>query len=167
MRKALFSFILLATGFACYSQISAEDLKKLRKKRINNYVITGSLVMMAGAADGANQALLFQYPGFKKAFPHSSDQFWKPSISGANKYKNGDPAQGAAYPGSRTWLVFTTDGYHLTRFTEHLFMSGAIAFKISGFEKRKWYIYAAEIAGYWLMNRVGFCMTYNSFKCYP
>ena len=22
----------------------------------------------------------------------------------------------AAYPGSKTWLVFTTDGYHLTRF---------------------------------------------------
>ncbi|MBL7742022.1 MAG: hypothetical protein JNN00_00980 [Chitinophagaceae bacterium] len=168
MRKSVLSLALLAAMLPAFSQNTIEeDLKKLRKKRVTNYVVTGSLVMLAGAADGVNQALQFQYPGFKKAFPNANDQFWKPALSGANKYKNGDPKQGAKFPGSRTWLVFTTDGYHLTRFADHLFLSGAVAFKIAGYEKKKWYIYIAEAAGYWLINRAGFCMTYNRFKCYP
>jgi len=168
MGKAILLFIImLAAMFTCYAQSIEENFKKIKKKRTGNYVITGSLVLVAGAADGVNQALQFQYGGFKNVFPHASDQFWKPALSGANKYKNGDPRQGAKYPGSRTWLVFTTDGYHLTRFADHLFMSGAVAFKLAGYEKRKWYIYIAEAAGYWLLNRAGFCMTYNRLKCYP
>lgn len=171
MRKATLTFIMLASVMSCYAQVNEDDLKenlkKLRKKRTTNYIVTGSLFMMAGAADGVNQALQFQYPGFKKVFPNANDQFWKPSLSGANKYKNGDPSQGARYPGSRTWLVFTTDGYHLTRFADHLFMSGAVAFKIVGNEKKRWYVYVAEAAGYWLVNRAGFCITYNRFKCNP
>ena len=46
-------------------------------------------------------------------------------------------------------------------------MAGAIAFKIKGYEKKKWYAYVLEAAGYWVVNRVGFCLTYNHFKCYP
>jgi hypothetical protein len=167
MRLVVLSLVLLANAFACYSQISADDLKKLNKKRIKNYAITGTMVLLAGAADGVNQALMFQYDGFKKAFPRSNDQFWKPALSGANKYKNGDPNQGAKFPGSKTYLVFLTDGYHLTRFTNHLFMSGAVAVKIGGFEKKKWYIYVLEAAGYWLLNRTGFALTYDRFICYP
>ena len=130
---------------------------------MTNYVVTGSLVFLSGAADGVNQALMYQYGGFKKVFPHANDHFWKPSVSGANKYKNGDPRQGAAFPGSRTWLVFVTDGYHLTRFADHFFMSGALAFKITGYEKKKWYLHLLEAIGYWAINRVGFCATYNQF----
>lgn len=167
MRKNMILAAMLLLSFCCSAQMTAEQLKKLNKKRIANYALTGSLVMLAGAADGVNQALLYQYAGFKRTFPAAPDQFWKPSISGANKYKNGDPAQGAAFPGSRTWLVFLTDGYHLTRFADHLFMSGAVAVKIAGFEKKKWYVYVAEAAGHWLLNRVGFCLTYNSMRCYP
>lgn len=168
MKRVIPVLAFLAGSLACFAQDITEDQQRLlRKKRTKNYIITSSLVLMAGAADGLNQALQFHYPAFKKAFPHASDQFWQPSISGANKYKNGDPKQGARFPGSRTWLVFTTDGYHLTRFADHLFLSGAVAFKIAGHEKKKWYIYIAEAAGYWLINRVGFCMTYDRFKCNP
>jgi hypothetical protein len=167
MKLLILSLVLLANAFACYSQTSQDEFKKLRKKKITNYAITGTMVLLAGAADGVNQALMYQYGGFKKTFPNANDQFWKPSLSGANKYKNGDPRQGAAFPGSRTWLVFLTDGYHLTRFADHLFMSGAIAVKIAGFEKKKWYVYLLEAASYWLVNRAGFCLTYNRFVCYP
>lgn len=167
MKQVLFSVVLLAMVFACHSQSSADDMKKLRHKRIKNYAVTGTLMLFSGAADGVNQALMYQYPGFKKVFPNANDHFWKPAMSGANKYKNGDPNQGARFPGSKTWLVFVTDGYHLTRFADHLFMSGAIAFKIAGYEKKKWYKYLMEAAGYWLVNRVGFCLTYNRFICYP
>ena len=167
MRQALFTLLLLAAAIASYCQNPDEELKKLRKKRITNYAITGSMMFLSGAADGLKQALMYQYDGFKKVFPHSNDQFWKPSLSGANKYKNGDPKEGAKFPGSRTWLVFLTDGYHLTRFIDHLFMTGAVTVKISGCEKKKWYAYLLEAAGYWLVNRAGFCVVYNRLKCYP
>ena len=164
MRKLLFLLALLAGICAGNAQNVEQDLKKANKKRLNNYLITGSLVMLAGSADGFNQALQFRYTGFKKAFPGANDQFWDPRISCNNKYKNGDSKQGAKFPGSRTWLVFVTDGYHLTRFADHLFLSGAVAVKVAGSEKKKWYIYVAEAAGYWLINRVGFTLTYNSFR---
>jgi hypothetical protein len=167
MRWVVLSLVLLANAVACYSQMSGDELKKLRKKRMTNYAVTGTMVFFAGASDGVNQALMYQYGGFKKIFRNANDHFWKPSVSGANKYKNGDPGQGAAFPGSRTWLVFTTDGYHLTRFANHLFMSGAVAFKIGGYEKKKWYIYALEAVGYWIVNRAGFCFTYNQFVGSP
>jgi hypothetical protein len=167
MKQVVFTFVLIASVFSCYAQVPAEELKKIKQKRIKNYAFTGTMVLLAGAADGFNQALMYQYQGFKKVFPNANDRYWKPALSGANKYKNGDPNQGAKFPGSKTWLVFVTDGYHLTRFTEHLFMSGAIAFKIAGYQKKKWYAYLMEAAGYWLINRAGFCLTYNRFICYP
>lgn len=166
---AVTSLIMLAVCSTCLGQDPPsieEQLKKLRKKRINNYIITGSFVFAAGAADGVNQALQFQYPGFKSVFPGANNQFWNPALSCTNKYKNGDPKQGAKFPGSRTWLVFTTDGYHLTRFADHLFLSGAVAFKIAGYEKKKWYFYVMEAVGYWLINRAGFCLVYNRFSSY-
>ena len=163
MRWMVFSLVMLANSVACYSQLSGEELKKLRKKQTKNYIITGTLVFLAGAADGINQALVYKYGAVKRAFPNINDEYWWPVKSAYNKYKNGDPAQGAKFPGSCTWLVFTTDGYHLSRFTNHLLMSGAIAFKITGHEKKKWYVYLIEAAGYWVVNRAGFCLTYNRF----
>jgi len=167
MKFVILSLVLLASAVACYSQISGDELKKLRKKIVRNYAITGSMVFLAGAADGVNQALVFKYGAVKKAFPKLNDRYWWPVKSAYNKYKNCDPAQGAKFPGSRTWLVFTTDGYHLTRFVDRLFMSGAIAFKIAGYEKRRWYVYLLEAACYWAINRAGFCLTYNRFKYNP
>ncbi len=166
MRFVILCIVLLAKVSTCCAQMPSDELKKLRKKRTTNYALTGTMSFLAGASDGVNQVLMYHYGAFKKVFPHANDHFWKPSLSGANKYKNGDPAQGAAFPGSKTWLVFLTDGYHLTRFTDRLFWSGAVAVKISGYEKKKWYVYALEAAGYWLINRVGFCYTYNQFVGY-
>jgi len=167
MIRSLLLLLTLTTTLSCFSQSTDEELKKLRKKRTTNYAITGSMIFLAGAADGINQALMYQYGGFKAIFPHANDRFWKPALSGANKYKNGDPSQGAKFPGSKTWLVFLTDGNHLTRFTDHLLWSGAIAIKISNHQKKKWYVYALEAAGYWLVNRAGFCLIYNQFVGTP
>jgi hypothetical protein len=143
--------------------LSESRLRELRHKRTRNYLLTGSLMFLSGAADGLNQALQFRYDGFKRMFPKSCDQFWDPRKSGANKYKYGDPEKGAKFPGSKTWLVFVTDGYHLTRFISHLFMTGAIGVKIAGYEKKRWYKYLLEVVGYWVVNRVGFSLVYNRF----
>jgi hypothetical protein len=191
MIRLLLVFLYIAPAFVCYAQKPGlpdlqpgspspiklppanilleelpqlpDNLRDLKRKRIRNYLFTGSLVFLSGAADGINQALQFRYDGFKRVFPHANDHFWKPALSCDNKYKNRDPGQGPKFPGSRTWLVFVTDGYHLTRFADHLFMAGAVSVKIAGYEKKKWYKYVIEAVGYWVVNRAGFCLVYNRF----
>lgn len=121
------------------------------------------MVLLAGAADGLNQTISYNWKGFKHAFPHANTHYWWPTTSFLNKYKGGKKENGPAYFGSTSFLVWTTDGYHMTRFVEHLFLAGALSVKITQ-SKKKWYYYVAEAAGYWLVNRVGFAVVYNSFK---
>jgi hypothetical protein len=71
-------------------------------------------MFVAGAFNGVNQDLLFHYHEFENTFPNASRQFWDPSISWRNKYMNGDPSQGEAFPGSSTIFASVTDGYHAT-----------------------------------------------------
>jgi len=44
-----------------------------------------------------------------------NDQFFDPSISWKNKWKNGDKLQGEAFTGSSTIFVAGIDGYHAFR----------------------------------------------------
>lgn len=134
------------------------------KIQLRKQIAPASLVFLAGACDGLNQVLNYQYKGFKRHFPGANDQFWYPSTSFQNKYKNGDPKQGARFPGSTTYLVFVSDGHHLTRFGEHLFLSGAIALKLDDVGKKRWTYILAEMGAYWFVNRMGFCLVYNSLK---
>lgn len=50
--------------------------------------------------------------------------FWIKSASWVRKWKNGDPRQGEAFPGSSTFFVAFTDGWHLAQmfFLETLFV---------------------------------------------
>jgi len=125
-------------------------------------IAPASLVFAAGAFDGLNQALQFRYDGFKRAFPKANDQWYDPSKSWRNKYKNGDPEQGAKFFGSTSFLVGATDAYHATRTVSNSFNAAAIVFRVSD-GKKKWWVYMAEIAGYWALNRIGFSIVYNIF----
>lgn len=133
---------------------------------LKQYILPATATLISGATDGLNQALQFRYTSVKRTFTGMNDHFWDPAQSWMNKYKNGDPAQGAKFLGSTTYLVFMTDGYHLTRFIEHMFNAGAVALYITRREKKKWYIYVAEIVGGWLINRAGFALVYDRFKKY-
>lgn len=44
-----------------------------------------------------------------------NQNFWNPSISWKNKWKNGDRNQGEKFFGSSTFLVWLTDGWHLLK----------------------------------------------------
>ena len=132
------------------------------KFRLKEHIAPAVLMFFAGAADGLNQVVSYKYVAFKKVFPGVNDVFWSPKVSYRNKYKNHDPAQGQKFFGSTTFLVWTTDAYHSTRFAEHLFMVGAVAVKITQ-QKRKWYYYLAEAAAYWIVNRAGFAVVYDRF----
>lgn len=125
-------------------------------------IAPASLVFAAGAFDGLNQALQFRYSGFKKAFPKANDQWYDPSKSWRNKYKNGDPEQGRKFFGSTSFFVGVTDAYHATRTLSNGLNATAIVVKIND-GKKKWWVYVSEVIGLWLVNRVGFSLVYNAF----
>ena len=73
------------------------------------------MLFIAGAADGLSQDLLFHYPEFERFSGATNEQYWNPELSWTNKYKYGDPENGAKFFGSTTFLVGLTDSYHASR----------------------------------------------------
>lgn len=78
-------------------------------------VLILALLFLAGGCKAVMDTLQFHY-GNSVFAGAQHPQFWNPRLSWTNKYQDGNPAQGAAYPGSTTCLVFLTDGWHLFQF---------------------------------------------------
>jgi hypothetical protein len=82
-------------------------------------ILTGIGVILsciAGVSNSIMDTLNFKYKDsiFSK-IPETSKWYWwlnTPNITWKNKYKNRDPEQGPAFPGSTTWLVWVTDAWH-------------------------------------------------------
>ena len=105
---------------------------KLYKITANDIVLMGAQ-SISGAADGVNQNLSHWRWGKGK-------KFWDVKTSWKNKYKNFDGGdKSAAFPGSKTWLVSLTDGFHLTRTidrTATLFSIGIAAGDLKQYPKK-------------------------------
>ena len=123
-------------------------------KEIKKVIITSSLVGISGAFDGTAEYLKFHY--------REPNQFWNPNLSWTNKWKNGDPLQGEKFWQSSRALVWTTDGYHLMRFSSNVFMMGALVINIG--EKQKWYVYITEFFIYYIAYTTGFTISYELLK---
>ena len=106
---------------------------------------------IAGVADGIGDNLQYHYDG--------NHHYWQPEISWRNKYKNGDPAQGRKFPGSTTWLVWTTDGWHLMKMIRNTTTVATIVLSFG--ERKKWYYYLMDAAILQVVNRVGFAVGYR------
>lgn len=117
--------------------------------KMREHVAPGILVFTAGMFEGVMDHLQFHYDG--------SHQFWQPDISWRNKYKDRDPANGKTFAGK--YFVAATDGWHLMKFGRNATLFTAFAIKLG--ERKKWYWYIVEGAGYWAVNRVGFNVTYK------
>lgn len=104
------------------------------------------LILLAGAAEGVMDHLQFHYDG--------SHPFWLPSISWKNKYRNRNPANGVSFRGS--FLVFTTDGWHLMKWIRNLTLFASLFFICPVI----WWMPAAA----WTINRIGFNLTYKLLK---
>ena len=61
-------------------------------------------------------------------FRNLNPQFWDKHKSWRNKWKNGVAANGEKFPGSSTFLVWTTDAWHLFNALSYLslFLSGVL-----------------------------------------
>ena len=118
-------------------------------------------MLVGGTSDAVVEVLRHDYPAFKRTF-NLSDTYWNPAVSWRNKWKDGDPAKGEAFPGSSTVFVFTTDGYHLMRSINHGAIMAAIVIKIG--HKQKWYWYAADLLSYSAFYSIGFNLTYELIR---
>ena len=85
-------------------------------------IICLSLVFAAGLFNGTMDTLHFHYGN--SVFPTKQGdtylgkdiQFWNPSISWMNKYKDWPSDRRPAFPGAITWAVAFTDGWHLLKY---------------------------------------------------
>lgn len=143
-----FLFVLLLASNVAFAQIE-----------LNKPQITVPFALFAGMCDGLAQTLYSHYYAFEDKFPEANRQYWDPSESWTNKYKNGDPLQGEKFLGSTTLLVFSTDAFHLLRTVNklNLVTLGALEFS----EKRPWINYVVDVIFYSAVYSAGFTLTYE------
>jgi hypothetical protein len=114
---------------------------------------------IAGMADGTNEKISHHYRDFKRVFPNARDQYWDPNISWTNKYKNGDYTQGPKFFGSTTFLVWTTDGYHMTRMVKNTMIVTSIALNVK--KKPKFKDMLIRGVAHSVAYHLGFFLSYN------
>lgn len=91
------------------------------------YLVLTLFCILRGRYKAYGNALMFHFE--QSIFKDKPWGFWNPHISWRNKYKNGDPAEGAAYPLATTLLVGFTDAWHGFEFKQ-LFAVGLSIFTV-------------------------------------
>jgi hypothetical protein len=74
-------------------------------------IIAFLLLAIAGVGKAVMDKVSFHY--YDSIFVDLDSSFWDPFYSHLNKYKGGDPSLGSRFFGSTTFLVWTTDAWHL------------------------------------------------------
>ena len=113
------------------------DLLSNSKTRILISVFT--LLLLAAFFNSVMDVLQFRYSQSVFANQTKHESFLNPSISWRNKWANGDPAQGEAYPGSSTVFVLFTDCWHLAQFLMFTCFEVIILLLLYQLYKFKWY----------------------------
>lgn len=127
----LISVLLLLAGSA-HGQTYFEHLKES--------ALSVGFSTLSGVGDGAADALKHHYSQTWLPQSGRGNQFWNPAISWQNKYANWPTDQSAAFPGSKTALVFVTDGWHLFKFVRNKSaVAAVVSYKRPN--KRLWFVY--------------------------
>ena len=140
-------------------------LTPVKWKVTKNHLWTGGLTFLAGASKGFNETLQFHWKEFRRQFPKANPQWFYPSISWKNKYKNGDSEAGPKYPLSTSVLVMFTDQYHLNNFINKMAWGSALVIKI-GEGKKSFKHYLLDFIYYTVCHQAGFALTYYPFSKY-
>lgn len=123
------------------------------------------LFFIAGMFDGTAETLKWHPSGFFHVFRNANPAYWDTAISWKNKYKNGDPAQGAKFWLSTTALVAFTDGYHLARLIKNnlTFLAAMCFFAVALIAGSPvlWYHFPVAFALCYLAYTVGFSVVYE------
>lgn len=152
MKKLLLLICFLPLG-RCKSFAQPKD--GLKQVFTNNEGKIMLLQLVAGFADGTNQAIQVHGLG-------AGDKFWDYNTSWKNKYNNYDAGDmSARFPFSKSALVWTTDGYHLTRFVYHNAMMATVIIAVTDLKDWKKVLRTALICT--ISNRLGFWLAYDNF----
>jgi hypothetical protein len=127
--------------------------------QIKPMLVKSGLMALSGACDATAEVVRINYTYFDAVFPNANPQFWDANKSWTNKWKNGDPKQGEAFPLSSTALVWTTDGYHLMRTMRNVTMITALVIPIG--KRKNWKQYVVEGVVYYCAYTGGFTLMYN------
>lgn len=141
-------------------EVSAEMAIPRKDFKLNTLLLSSGLMLTSGFCDGTSEVLKIKYERFKNVFPGSNDQFWDYNISWTNKYKEGNPPE-ARFLGSKSLLVWTTDGYHLMRMMRNATMIAAMTIPIKGGIYKNWRYYLLEGIIYYVSYTAGFNLAYD------
>lgn len=152
--KRLITVILLLICFEGIGQLKVGTMPYTYKVKEQAPILVCTFI--GGVFEGAMDQLDFHYS--------KPNQYWNPDLSYVNKYIDHDPTKGTTWRGK--YLTFTTDGWHLMKFGNHMSLMTAVMLKsvFSFGVKKKWYWYVMEVLTYWGANRLGFQVTYNLIK---
>lgn len=140
--------LLLISSFG-YSQ---ENPYKITK----NDIMIGVLQAISGSADAVNQAVVHHKFG-------AGNQFWDNKVSWLNKYK--EDRKTPKYFGSTSVLIWTTDGFHLTRFIDRTATIASVGISFAELQqyakKDMWIVIVKKIVISYVTNRIFFTVIYN------
>lgn len=148
MKTPLIILLLISS-----SAIGQEPWYKITKADIYGASCYG----LAGAADGLNESGLHHRFGI-------NNRFWDNRTSWKNKYRDYPTDKRSAYPFSKNLLVWTTDGYHLTRMIKNTSTLAAIVITASDFGRYKksdiWKVVGKKLFLSIVANRIAFHAVY-------
>lgn len=109
---------------------------------------------LAGVFDAVRDKILFHHG---RSVFKDLGVFWNPSESWRRKWKNGDPSQGEAFPGSSGPFVFLTDAFHLFKylFNFSIIIAGAYTEGTAWKMGFAWVIYSVSFHAFftWIFER--------------
>ena len=137
--------------------------------RTQTLLLAFALIALGGMCYGLKETVTHHYPAFEARFPNADQSWWNPALSWHSKYEGGIPAQGPAFWGSTTVLVFLTDAYHLFSELDRVFtrcgfvvlaLQTVVGFPV--FPQRRFFleICIRMVAG-WLAWSAGFHLIYT------
>lgn len=118
-------------------------------------IISIVCLFLFGCADGITDHLQFHY----KKGDFENDLFWNPKESWKNKYKDGNPDLGEKFFGSTTFLVWTTDAWHLFKTIKVSIIQFLVAFLL--LRGKRWYWVLIGLFGAKLVVGAGFHLFYT------
>ena len=148
-----FIYILLFFSLSGFSQLKIKLNRNLKQ--------LAPITFLGGFADGTNQSYLFHYEK-KKFFGIKPN-----TVAWVNKWAkdiDGNPIVGKErFFGSSTFLVFTTDFHHATRFVENRCneASGLVYAFGHGAKRKRVIDYVADLSIMFLSRSAGFHTSYS------
>jgi len=131
-------------------------------QHVKDNALSYSFMFTGGLANGVSDALQHKYS--RTAFPQREGEelfglerdFYDPDISWVRKYKNWPEDKRPRYPGAKTWLVWTTDAWHLSKTVQLKSMQIAVITYRPAKGRSKWWWFIADVGLQSLCFSAGF-----------